>query len=363
MKNVVWLQTGFLGDIVLTTAAISLVNKKYPGIRQFVVTTGVGADVLGDNPLLSGVVRFDKRGGSFLGAASKVKRVLKDMIGGSWVDSILLQPHLSTRSSLLALFLGIPRITFRQTRLRCGAKTLVERVALLHEAHRIGLLLEPLGISREEILEAKPFLPPVVAAGSTVPWVNFQGTLVGIAPGSKWGTKIWPEEHFEALIDQLSSQKNPLAFVLIGEAKDRAIAEQIEKRFAGKVSLWNLVGKTTLSELKQVFSKIRILVSNDSAPIHFASAYNVPTVAIFGATTPNLGFAPLADKSAVCEVKDLHCRPCSDHGPQVCPLGHFRCMKDLAPDIVARTVKDFLVDQFSCAPAAAQSPQPNNLPF
>jgi heptosyltransferase II len=108
------------------------------------------------------------------------------------------------------------------------------------------------------------------------------------------------------------------------------------------IPLWNLVGKTTLYELKQVFSEIQILVSNDSAPIHFASAYNVPTIAIFGATTPSLGFAPIADKSAICEVTNLDCRPCSDHGPQTCPLGHFRCMKDLKAQTVFEVVRNTL---------------------
>jgi heptosyltransferase II len=57
---------------------------------------------------------------------------------------------------------------------------------------------------------------------------------------------------------------------------------------------------------------------------------NTPTVAVFGPTVPAFGFGPLAEKSVVAEHVALECRPCHPHGPRVCPLGHWRCMRDVS---------------------------------
>ncbi|MEO8414223.1 MAG: glycosyltransferase family 9 protein, partial [Ginsengibacter sp.] len=66
--------------------------------------------------------------------------------------------------------------------------------------------------------------------------------------------------------------------------------------------------------------------TNDSAPLHFASAIDAPVTAIFCSTVPAFGFYPLSAKSFIVETKEiLPCRPCSLHGLKACPLGHFKC--------------------------------------
>jgi len=73
-----------------------------------------------------------------------------------------------------------------------------------------------------------------------------------------------------------------------------------------------------------------VLVTNDSAPLHLATAVGTPVVAIFGPTVPGFGFGPRGPRDAIVEHPSLACRPCSAHGPQVCPLGHHRCMRELS---------------------------------
>ena len=77
-----------------------------------------------------------------------------------------------------------------------------------------------------------------------------------------------------------------------------------------------------------------MLVTNDSAPLHIAGAVGTRVVAIFGPTVPAFGFGPLGATDSIAEVHGLTCRPCSKHGPMVCPLIHHRCMKDLKVDEV-----------------------------
>ena len=103
----------------------------------------------------------------------------------------------------------------------------------------------------------------------------------------------------------------------------------------------NLVGKTTLQEFIVVIDRCRLLIGNDSAPGHVASARNVPVISIFGPTVPAFGYYPYGKEVIIIE-KELPCRPCHHHGPQTCPEGHFRCMKDIQSDDVMAQVKKFL---------------------
>jgi heptosyltransferase-2 len=79
-----------------------------------------------------------------------------------------------------------------------------------------------------------------------------------------------------------------------------------------------------------LLERARLLVTNDSAPLHLASAVGTPVVAVFGPTVPAFGFGPRGAHDAIVEHPALACRPCSSHGPQTCPLGHHRCMRELS---------------------------------
>jgi heptosyltransferase-2 len=91
-----------------------------------------------------------------------------------------------------------------------------------------------------------------------------------------------------------------------------------------------------------LLSRAAVLVTNDSAPLHLATAVGTPIVAVFGPTVPSFGFGPRGPRDAVVEHPSLGCRPCSAHGPQVCPLGHHRCMRELSVETVAAAVEAVL---------------------
>lgn len=371
LRDLIWVQTGFIGDIVLTTAAIELAAKEFPHIRQHVVTTQVGVQVLKGAFTLASVTPFAKGSGSAFSAFKAVKEALAKSISQPG-KAVLLQAHRSFRSSFLCRYLGITTITYAETSGAILASVRVPRVAPLHEAQRIALLLEPLGLGREKILAARPNLPPlhdaawqdgrasVSGALGSMPretcsdgksqanlraLADGQGPIVAFAPGSVWGTKRWLPESFEGLGRKLLADESIL-LVLLGSGTERELCQRIERgmtandpKLAGRVV--NLAGMTTLEDLRRIYPKLSLLVTNDSSPVHFASAFDVPTVAIFGATIPEMGFGPLASRSKALGIK-LNCRPCSDHGPQVCPLGHFRCMRELGVEEVYRSCVELL---------------------
>ena len=329
IHHVVWLQTAFLGDVLLTTAAMSLVAKRFPTWTQHLITTPVGAKALADHPWLTRILAFDKT----KNLRSEFSR-LKDSLPTE--KTLLLQPHKSFRSSLLSRYLGFPCITYLETSLSCMATIQVTRVAVLHEAHRIGLLLEPLRISREDIVASRPFLS-VAQRPENPAWATFfqnkARKKIGIAPGSVWGTKRWPLASFCTLSQKLTEKGFDLIF--LGAKEEEPLAAQMQLAVGTRSDqVLNTAGVTSFSDLRWLFPQLDLVISNDSAPIHYASAFNIPTLAIFGATVSAMGFGPLAEKSHVLEIEGLACRPCGDHGPQVCPLQHFRCMRELSVDQV-----------------------------
>ena len=149
--------------------------------------------------------------------------------------------------------------------------------------------------------------------------------LIALAPGSIWGTKRWP--YYADLARRLT---NTGRLVVIGSAADAPLATEIAAATLG--SAIDATGRLSLLASAALLERCILAVTNDSAPQHLASATGTPTISIFGPTVPAFGFGPLAPRSAIVEHHALPCRPCDPHGPMVCPLGHWRCMRDLDVD-------------------------------
>ena len=168
--------------------------------------------------------------------------------------------------------------------------------------------------------------------------VTPEAVVIGLIPGSQWGTKRWPAEYFAALIKHVTSM--PQTHVaLFGGPQDRPIAEAITA--AAGVPVLDLIGQTPLQDLPAYLERCTVVVSNDTGPMHIAAALGKPILVLYGPTTPALGFAPYSVPWEEASVP-LDCRPCSAHGPQRCPLLHWRCMLDLSVEQVAAGVQRLL---------------------
>lgn len=331
LKDIVWIQTAFIGDIVLTTGAIELVSRSLPHLRQHVITTSEGAELLKGMPALVTRLTYAKTRTGLKGFL-RIKQQLKARELDA-ASTVILQPHRSVRSSLLSRFLAFPTITYRESGLSFLAAKRVLRVSVFHEVQRIALLLEPLGFKREDLLRVRPRLHALPLL-TEIPWqstlASFKGQVLGLSVGSKWGTKCWPLESYIELAKRLGARPHT-RLVLMGSKSEKNLTDAIEaelKAVGLEDVVLNLAGLTSFDDLRRLFPRLDLLVSNDSSPVHFASAFNVKSLVVFGSTTPSLGFGPLAEHSKVVE-SELPCRPCSDHGPQECPLGHFSCMRKI----------------------------------
>jgi heptosyltransferase-2 len=317
------IQTAFLGDVVLTTPLLSRLAEQHGPVD--VVTTPAASALLQYHPAVATVLRYDKRG------ADRGWRGLRRM--GSHLRSRSYRrvylPHRSLRSAVLALWSGAPeRVGFEDSPAAITYTTRVPRPSTGHEVERIlslgGRTREPapvvsLGLTPADHSAAEFFLVE-----------NRVGTrFVALAPGSVWGTKRWP--YYDKLVGELD---HPC--VLIGGADDEPLAALIVAANPGRA--FSAAGALSLRESAALIQRASVLVTNDSAPLHLATAVGTPVVAIFGPTVPEFGFGPRGSGDLVVGHDTLACRPCSKHGPPACPLGHHRCMRDLSVEQVRRAV-------------------------
>jgi len=137
-----------------------------------------------------------------------------------------------------------------------------------------------------------------------------------------------------------ASRSLGLTPVLIGSPGERELCEQVNATTAEPAPV--LAGKTGIRELIALLARSRALVGNDSGPAHVASAVGTPVVSIFGSTAPAMGYAAFGSRTRVVEHPSLACRPCGRHGAHGCPLGHFRCMRELASSAVIDRLSELL---------------------
>jgi len=152
-------------------------------------------------------------------------------------------------------------------------------------------------------------------------------TVIALAPGARWPTKVWPKEHFTMLIHEVSARG--FAPVLIGGAEEAASNAEIAKQSGS--SLLDLTGALSIMESAAVLKRCAALVTNDSAPLHLAEAVGTPVVAFFGPTVREFGYFPRLERSIALEVK-LPCRPCSRNGARACPYGTKECLVAIRPE-------------------------------
>ena len=168
-----------------------------------------------------------------------------------------------------------------------------------------------------------------LATTVALPWLAAHGVsprFIALAPGSIWGTKRWP--YYAELAAGL---ERPC--VVVGGAEDRSLADAIVAAAPGRAV--SSAGELGLRVSAALIQRAAVLVTNDSAPLHLATAVGTPIVALFGPTVPDFGFGPRRAGDASLGLDGLVCRPCSKHGPETCPLGHHRCMRELAVETVA----------------------------
>jgi heptosyltransferase-2 len=162
--------------------------------------------------------------------------------------------------------------------------------------------------------------------------------VVGIHPGARWETKRWEEEKFDKVCEILN-QRPEVKIILFGDQKDHDLLERIspsteDQRIFKALNL-------PLNKFMSLIARCDCFVTNDSGPMHIASALGVPVVAIFGPTHPKLGFSPKGSENVVLTA-NVKCSPCSLHGEKRCHKKSRYCMDLIEPEMVTAAVERIL---------------------
>lgn len=337
-QKILILQTAFTGDVVLAIPLARAAKEAFPQAEvHFLVRPDI-AVLLKHNPFIDKVWTYDKRRsekgmGAFLRQTKMLRKTGFDLA---------LIPHRSIRSAMLVWGAKIPRrIGFHRSGGAFLFTDIVPYPTDIHEIERNLKLLQVLGwngkIPRPEIFpgpdekrEIKRFFDEMR--------IEIDQPIVAVAPGSVWPTKRWLPERFAEVTTKIW-EKWGIHSILVGGKEDTALANEVMEK--GGEGTANAVARFSLLASAELISRSKVLMSNDSAPLHLAVAVNTPVVAIFGPTVPIFGFAPYGTGNKVIQ-KNLECRPCSIHGGQRCPKKHFRCMREISSSEVLRTLEDYL---------------------
>ncbi|MGB2987693.1 MAG: glycosyltransferase family 9 protein [Phycisphaerae bacterium] len=160
--------------------------------------------------------------------------------------------------------------------------------------------------------------------------------LVVISPGAKYGAaKCWLPDRFAAVADRLIETEDAAVLVTCGPGEE-PIAREIGSAMQRKGHVLD-APRLTLGELKSLVRRSGVLICNDAGPRHFARAFDVPVVTIFGPTHPEWT-ATSYEAERIVRI-DVDCGPCQQ---RVCPLGHLKCMTGVTVDAVYEAARDLL---------------------
>jgi len=167
------------------------------------------------------------------------------------------------------------------------------------------------------------------------------GPLVGIQVGAGRAIKEWPAARMAGAANRLAAAFGA-TIVLTGARADRAAADAIRTGLAPSVSVIDLVGQPDLVTLAAVMSRLDLLITPDTGPMHLAAVLDTPLVAIFGPSSPER-WGPLSSRCRIVRV-DLWCSPCNRirRPPERC-VGHTPdCLEAIQVDDVVRAAADLL---------------------
>ena len=328
-NKVLIIQTAFLGDAILISSLLEKIRLESPQTTIHLLVRKGNETVFQAYPHvnLAKVWTYDKKD-----KWASWQSLQKDLRAESFDQVFVAQRFFGM--GLLSLSIGaIKVIGFDKNPL---SWFFTERVPHewgtgKHETERnTGLLSSWLGSK-----VYKPFLSPVA---KELPGGLKAKSYICISPGSVWETKRTPVRVWIDFIRLLP--KNQM-LVLMGAPNEVHLAEEIEKA-CPENTIINEAGKHNLVDAIRIYQHSLMSYVNDSGPLHFCSAVDTPTVAVFCSTMPAFGFGPLASWNRIVEVGDLDCRPCGDHGKKSCPLGHYACGNQITGNQLLQQYEDLL---------------------
>ncbi|HMM55343.1 MAG TPA: lipopolysaccharide heptosyltransferase II [Candidatus Desulfobacillus sp.] len=325
----------WIGDTILAQPLFVRLHARHPGLILDAFAPAWAAPVLSrmrqirrviPNPFGHG--EFDPAGRFRAGRA----------LAGEGYEAAIVLPN-SWKSALLPFFAGIPRrIGFRgeARHLLLNRMRRLDEQALPQLAQRYALLAEDSGVTAPAPLIAPRLETDAAALAATLAALGLEAAPAPVVfcPGAEYGpAKRWPARHYAELARRVAADGLPVW--LVGSARDAPVGAEIALLSDGAAR--DLCGSTDLGQAIDLLACARLVVSNDSGLMHVAAALDRPLVALYGSSS--MAYTPPLSRRARLLSLELDCSPCF---ARECPLGHFRCLNDLLPDVVHAALTEML---------------------
>lgn len=323
-EKILIIRLSSLGDVLLTTPLLSALKREYPSCRIDFLVREEYSDVLRHNPHVNKLFKFTRNSNEEL-------NLKKELISNCYTLVIDLQNNFRSRSLTSGVNGNVVRFyknTIRKFLLVNFKINMLKESAPIPERYA-----EAAGVRLNENDLVKLYLPEPDSNEK----IQRDNKIIGLCPGAKHYTKRWLKEYYIELGKKLI--KNSFSVCLLGGKDDNQLCEEISKEIHG---VENLSTDNNLYGLAFNMKQCSAVVCNDSGLMHLGSALQIPVVAIFGSTVKEFGFFPYKNRSRVIENNSLTCRPCSHIGRERCPKKHFKCMRDIQPNDVYKTITNLI---------------------
>ena len=313
MKKILLFKIGAIGDVVMTTPLVRQLRKSFPDAQIDYAVGKPANKVLENNKYINEVISFEakKTPSAILKFAPFISKIRKRKY-----DAVFMFDRHLILNSTAQLFGAKELIGF--DRLGKEGVGLTHKVYFDGSKHEIQYYLE-LGKKYGAKIDTKDVRPDVFItkkdekfAESIFKKYKLGKNTICIAPGGaknpgqSISLKLWPEERYAELIEQLVKNNN---IVLVGDKNDTKTGEWIINKVKSN-KVVNMIDKTTIQETAALMKKSAAIICNDTGPMHIASAVNSHVISIFGPTDPNR-FSPLSRGSTyIWKKKDK--KPCND---------------------------------------------------
>lgn len=335
----------WIGDAVISLPALEALRARFPSAEIVVLAKPWVSELYWSHPALSRQIVYDSEGEH---KGPRGFRILLRALKAERFDAAILFQN-AFHAAWTAWRARIPaRIGYARdgrSGLLTDAVEVHPAAAFDHQAYYYSYLLFRAGLIEKprSIVEARLVLSDAEKkwAEKRLESLGLRGPrlLVGLNPGASFGpAKRWLPDRFADLADRLIGglQADVLVF---GSRNEKPLAEEIARTMKQRAAFF--VGETTLRQFMALLAQCKLVVCNDSGPMHLAAALGLPVVAIFGSTNER-ATGPLSSRARVISHR-VACSPC---GLRACPID-FRCMTAVSVDEVYRVALELVKETCS----------------
>ncbi len=339
LRRILIVRPDRIGDVLLSTPAIEALRKALPEAFLMALVAPHARDIVDRNPYLNGFLTLDKKGAhKGFGGMTRLVRELK----GYHLDTAVVL-HGTRRVHLALALAGIPERIGYDRKWGIFLTKRLKDVKVYGEKHESDYsldLLRALGLSVDG---GQVFMPTTEESDLRMErflkerGLSDKDRLVAIHPGASSVSKRWMSDRFAAVADRL--QEWNYKVVIVAGPQDLATGKAVMQ--AMKHPPIDACGKTTVRELASLFKKTKLLISNDSGPVHVAVGVGTPVISIFGRSQPGLSqkrWRPLGKRDIVLQ-KDVGCAVCLADDCQI----NFECLKALTVEEVLEAARKILL--------------------